>query len=202
MRPLRLTAGDILQVDVTVRNTGLITIRSQEPISGFMYDEGETFPVAEVPGRFRVGVDYRNRTQTKDHPYRWGWSGDLAPGGMITVTGFIRLNAIGTRDYWAGLVQEGVGWLHDNAGRTFITVVPPTTATTTPTATTTATPTPTATATVTPTQKAQLQLPGWLPASLYWLTSAPAAVDTAALANQSQGRISFTIVLELKKGGQ
>lgn len=162
--PQTLPSGQLLRVDISIRNRGNVPISGQEPISGYTYDEAD-LPAPEVSGRFRVGVDAQNRLQLKDHPYRWGWSGDLFPGEVLTVTGYIRLVTPGSRYFWAGIVQEAIRWHQDNVGRTLITVIAPTptstatpepvpthtgTATAAPTATSTVTPLPTSTSTVTP----------------------------------------------------
>jgi hypothetical protein len=141
MQPTTLNAGEVLAVDVAVMNTGSVPLCSEGPFSGFTYDEGTTFSVQEVPGCLRVGIDYGGRTQPKDHPYRWGWSGQLDPGQTVHVAGGIRLmSPRASTDYWVGLVDEAVTWIQDNAGRTAITVLA---ATATPTVTPTPTQTPT-----------------------------------------------------------
>lgn len=146
MRPYSLASGEMLEVIILVQNTGVVPMCSQGPFTGHVYDEGATFTVPEVRGCFRVGVDFAGRTQKKDHPYRWGWSGDLAPGQVASITGFIRLVKPRTNSaFWAGLVQEGVRWYQDKVGNTTITVIPPT-----PTPKPTATPTPTPRPTNTP----------------------------------------------------
>jgi Tfp pilus assembly protein PilN len=158
MHPYRLDSGGVLQVDVTVRNTGNTVLRSQDPPSGYTYLEGASPPVPGIAGRYRVGVDFSGRWQEIDHPYRWGWGGELAPGGAVVVSGLVQLFSEGTREYWVGLVQEGVNWLADDQSHSFITVVaptptatPPPTITPVPSATPTRTPTSTPTLTLTPT---------------------------------------------------
>jgi hypothetical protein len=224
-----------LQVDVTIRNTGNTVLRSQDPLSGYTYMEGDTPPVPGMAGRVRIGVDFSGRWQDMDHPYRWGWSGELAPGGTVQVSGLIQLNSPGTREFWVGLVQEDVAWLQDGESRSYITVVAPTpvpsatatntpvptvtptrTPTGTPTATATFTPTPTRTLTPTPSPSptagtptvastastvtsAVLRFPGWLLAGVYWPswsvnTGAPAVSPTTV------GRVSFTIICDLRRG--
>lgn len=123
-RPVRLTAGELLEVRITVRNTGNTVIYSQGPNPHFTYSEGETFESRGYPsqqGKFRVGVDFGGRTGI-DHPYRWGLSKNLNPGESVEVVGYIRLNAPRTVDYWAGLVQEYVKWHTDQRGKRQITV--------------------------------------------------------------------------------
>lgn len=154
MHPYRINSGGVLQVDVTLRNTGNTVLRSQDPASGYTYLEGESPPVPGIAGRYRIGLDFSGRWQESDHPYRWGWGGELAPGASVQVSGLVQLTSAGTREYWVGLVQEEVGWLSDNQSRSFVTVLAPTpvpanTATNTPVPS--ATPIPSATATRTPT---------------------------------------------------
>ena len=234
MHPYRLNSGGVLQVDVTIRNTGNTVLRSQDPPSGYTYVEGDSPPVPGITGRYRIGLEFSGRWQATDHPYRWGWGGELGPGGTVVVSGLVQLYSAGTREYWVGLVQEEVGWLADDQSHSFITVIAPTavpastatntpvpsaTATRTPTLTPTVTPTPTftptptatatrtATATPTPTVTpgALSRLTDWLAAGL----SAPggavgrgAAVPfaVASTPTPTPGRVSFTIVCELRRG--
>jgi len=170
--PQTLSGGQLLRVDISVRNRGNVPLSSQEPISGYTYDEDD-LPAPEVSGRFRVGVDAQNRLQLKDHPYRWGWSGDLLPGEVLTVTGYIRLITPGSRYFWAGIVQEAIRWHQDNVGRTLITVLAPT-----PTVTSTATPepAPTSTSTTTPLPTAT---------STSTITPPPTSTNTPAPASTS-----------------
>jgi len=126
--PLTLPSGDVLRVDIAVRNDGASTALTQGPPPGLLYSEGESadsrgYP--DVPGRWRVGVDFGARSGGKDHPYRWGLGADLAPGNTVTVTGYIRLTTQRTTAYWAGLVQEAVQWWQDNVGTASVTVGPP-----------------------------------------------------------------------------
>lgn len=226
MHPFRLTAGDVLQVDVTIRNTGNTVLRSQDPVSGYTYTEGDTVPVPGMNGRIRVGVDFLGRWQALDHPYRWGWSGELPPGGTVQVSGLIKLTVAGTREFWVGLVQEGVTWLDDTESRSFITVVTPTpgptntptqtpaptvtltptfthSPTTVPTATPTASPTrtatPTATAAVAPGLSGAARLWGWPPGSRNAAAFTYSAIMAAASPSPG-GKVSFTIICDLKRG--
>ncbi|HEY6040902.1 MAG TPA: hypothetical protein VIX58_02135, partial [Anaerolineae bacterium] len=85
---------------------------------------GDTFQsrgFPEVMGAYRIGIDFDGRTGI-DHPFRWGFGTSLAPGETRTLTGQIRLRTVGTKNYWAGLVQEQVAWLQDQRGVQLITV--------------------------------------------------------------------------------
>ncbi|MCL5264392.1 MAG: N-acetylmuramoyl-L-alanine amidase [Chloroflexi bacterium] len=125
--PTVLYGGNLLKVTSVVRNNGNTTIHTQGPAPGFVYNEGEDFRkyAVESYGRFRVGVDLNGRSQSVDHPYRWGLGKDLAPGDSATVVGYIRLNSQSTTNYWAGLVDEAVGWVGDNLGSATVRVLPP-----------------------------------------------------------------------------
>lgn len=77
----RVSIGQLLNVRIAVRNGGATSLPTQEPGSGFVYDEEDTFVTwgfADVGGNFRVGIDFDNRVGL-DHPYRWG-IGDTAGG--------------------------------------------------------------------------------------------------------------------------
>jgi subtilisin family serine protease len=81
LTPTNLAIGQLLNVRIAVRNGGATSLPTQEPGSGFVYDEGDTFVTwgfADVGGNFRVGIDFDNRVGL-DHPYRWG-IGDAAGG--------------------------------------------------------------------------------------------------------------------------
>jgi serine protease len=122
--PLFLPSGGLLRVDITVRNDSGVTMNTQGPNPGFIYNEGQSadsrgYP--DIPGRWRVGVDFTGRVG-KDHPYRWGFGTSLAPGSTRTITGYIRLSTKKTTVYWVGGVQEQVAWWVDNVGSTSITV--------------------------------------------------------------------------------
>lgn len=126
--PVSLSSGDLLQVDIGVRNDSTGLALTQGPNPGFIYNEGDSVDSRGYPdinGRWRVGVEYGARVGGKDHPYRWGLGADLAAGNSITVTGYIRLNTVRSTSYWAGLVQELWRWWQDNLGMTTITVGSP-----------------------------------------------------------------------------
>jgi hypothetical protein len=122
-----LPAGNVLRVDIGVKNNSGGVALTQGPGPGFLYSEGDTVDsrgYPDIAGRWRVGVDFGARAGGKDHPYRWGLGGDLAAGASVTVTGYIRVLTPRTTNYWVGLVQEKVSWWQDNAGTTSITVGP------------------------------------------------------------------------------
>lgn len=125
--PATLVAGQVLQISVTITNNGSAPLATQGPDPGFTYEESDTFYTRnfpEIPGAFRVGVDYDNRSGV-DHPYRWGLGTPLAPGETRTITGSIHMKNIQARNFWAGLVQERVAWIQDKQGTRLITVMTP-----------------------------------------------------------------------------
>jgi hypothetical protein len=127
--PVSLPSGDVLRVDIGVRNDSGATALTQGPNPGFVFSEGDTVDsrgYPDVTGRWRVGVEFGARVGGKDHPYRWGLGANLASGASVTVTGYIRLLTQRTTNYWAGLVQERVSWWQDHVGTTSTTVGPPT----------------------------------------------------------------------------
>jgi hypothetical protein len=124
--PTVLQVGEVLNVSITVQNVGPDTLVTQGPDPGLVYDEGDSFITRgfpEVPGAFRVGVDFDGRTGI-DHPYRWGLGAPLGPGQSVTVTGSIRLKTAQAIQYWAGLVCERIAWLQDHQGTQIIAVPP------------------------------------------------------------------------------
>ncbi|MBI5301167.1 MAG: DUF362 domain-containing protein [Chloroflexi bacterium] len=124
--PSTVVGGDSLNVSITVNNLSDDTLATQGPNPGFEYTERDTFftrGYPDVPGAFRVAVDFDGRTGV-DHPYRWGFSTPLAPGETRTITGAIRLTTPQTKTFWAGLVQERTAWRQDRQGAQAITVTP------------------------------------------------------------------------------
>lgn len=123
--PTTLAVGDVVQVSFTITNYSNVTLETQGPNPGFIYDEGDTFVsrgFPDVAGNYRVGIDFDGRTGL-DHPYRWGLGSPLAPGETRAITGAIRIKSAQARKYWAGLAQEHVVWLQDRVGTQLITAI-------------------------------------------------------------------------------
>ncbi len=122
--PTNVATGQALNVSITVRNDSNLTLATQGPDAGFVYQEGDNFASSGFPaaaGNYRVGIDFTNRSGV-DHPYRWGFTTPLAPGETRTITGQIVLKTTQAQDYWVGLVQEYVAWLQDQQGKQTIVV--------------------------------------------------------------------------------
>ena len=125
--PTRLPQGAALRVEVVVSNTGSGTMTTQGPGVGYTYLEGQSFRTVgygEIAGAFRVGVDFATNATGLDHPYRWGLPDALEPGQSATVVGYVRMSDLQRRDYWAGVVEEGVRWWATGAGVTLVKVLP------------------------------------------------------------------------------
>jgi hypothetical protein len=131
--PLAMPVGGTLNVEITVKNTGESPLKSLGPESGAPYDTVENFlktkdengqPVYfEQPGYWRVGVQWE--LAASPYPVRWGW-GDrvLQPGEEVTITGTIKLMKFQTNQvqFWANVIQEGVGFPNDPVGHKRITI--------------------------------------------------------------------------------
>ena len=129
--PLRLNRGDLLKVEITVKNTGEVPLHTQGPEPGYVYTTRDTFASIEG-GRYadrsrywRVGVDWAGGLGAEGarYPYRWGLGEDLAPGEETTVVGYVRI----LEDYpqlrmYAGLVYEQVKYQGDKLGQQVIEV--------------------------------------------------------------------------------
>ena len=126
MAPTALAIGNYLVVAIKVVNSSNLTLTTQGPDPGFIYEEGENFDGRGFPakvGSFRVGIDFDGRGGI-DHPYRWGLGAPLLPGQTTIVTGAIHMLTPQSRRYWTGLVQEYVSWMQDQQGIQTITVRP------------------------------------------------------------------------------
>ncbi|MDO8689218.1 MAG: Flp pilus assembly protein CpaB [Dehalococcoidia bacterium] len=123
--PVTLNAGDVMKVEITVKNVSNATIKSQAPDPGFTYVQGQTFQsqgFASQTGAYRVGLNLSGQRPV-EYPYRWGLGGDLPPGASTTVAGYVKFtSAITTTDFWAGLIQEPATIAHDNVGLVHVTV--------------------------------------------------------------------------------
>ena len=123
--PATVLTGSVLEVYAEVENWSSQTVPTQDPAPGYTYQEGQVCP-ADVPGAYRLGVDYATRPSgVKDHPYRWG-VGDVPPYSVRTIRGYIRLwSTSGACNYWAGFVKEQVAWLQNNVATAPVTVKSP-----------------------------------------------------------------------------
>ena len=138
--PVSVPLNQSIAVTVTVRNTGLIAIRTQGPASGFTYKSNEnynTIKYFESPGCFRVAVDFEGNTITRVYPYRWAISKRtdlppgtwdyLQPGEEVTIHGYIQLvepPPKGGPDrpyFWVGLEHEQVRHVNDRMYPTQVT---------------------------------------------------------------------------------
>ncbi|MBI4494115.1 MAG: hypothetical protein HY690_15110 [Chloroflexi bacterium] len=140
--PHKLMLGELLRVEVRVRNVGEVTLHTQGPDPGYTYSSYDNYfsiedrALVDKAGRWRVGVDWAGSPGSigGKYPYRWGFGKDLEPGEEATVVGFIRLQHEDQRarfgdnpDYhktwfFAALVQEGVAVHQDRVGGTEIQV--------------------------------------------------------------------------------
>ncbi|MBI5877099.1 MAG: hypothetical protein HZB53_05555 [Chloroflexi bacterium] len=124
LAPATMTAGQVLNVSITVKNDSDDPLLTQDPPPGFVYEEGDSFEsrgFTEQPGAVRVAVDFDGHDGL-DHPYRWGLGRTLQPGETVTVTGGIRLRTPQSRTYYAGLVREHIAWLVSRQGMQTIQV--------------------------------------------------------------------------------
>jgi hypothetical protein len=146
-------AGELLKVTFTVRNSGSVAVEGQapearlDPASGaynladsYVYDEGECFlgdegqsyeAFPKENGRLRVTLGPAEDGRqppcaggTGGYPWRWGINGRLEPGQTRDVVGYLRLRSPGTLTLRAGLINEYVGYLAENAAGQTITVTP------------------------------------------------------------------------------
>lgn len=149
-----LASGELLRVSFTLQNTGATLLRSQAPSvdrtsteglnsddNAYVYDQDECFlggfsgaypAFPKETDRVRLvlgspGWDSRAADclgATSDYPWRWGLSGDLAPGETQTVVGYVRFRTPGTYTLQAGIVQEYVRYFAQGLGQASITVTP------------------------------------------------------------------------------
>ncbi|MHB1132588.1 MAG: N-acetylmuramoyl-L-alanine amidase [Chloroflexota bacterium] len=118
--PRLVAVGGRLTVTATITNTGNTTIYSGSPTTGHVYDEGAAAAGSGF-GTFRLGLDYDGRDPNQgSYPYRWGIGGDLPAGASSTIQVSITVRYESIRNYWVGLIKEGVGLLADRLAITSI----------------------------------------------------------------------------------
>lgn len=127
--PLSLPVGGELNVELRVKNTGSTILRTMGPPPGTPYTTDMTFNAFKDPqnpdgpplfferaGYWRVGVQWGLAGNL--YPIRWGLGKDLEPGEEAVITGTIKVLIDRTREvyFWAGVVQEGIGFPGDRVG--------------------------------------------------------------------------------------
>lgn len=118
--PSLVAVGSRLTVTVTIQNIGTTTLSSGAPDTSYVYEEGYRTGSGAY-NTFRIGLDYEGRDPGIDpYPYRWGIGGDLPPGASRTIQLAVNVRNESVRQYWVGLVQEGVGIQVDRQGTTRI----------------------------------------------------------------------------------
>ena len=116
--PSLVAVGSRLTVTLTIKNTGDSTLISGLPDASYVYDEGYRAG-GGATDTFRVGLDYEGRDPSIGaYPYRWGIGGDLPPGASRTIQVAVKMRYESTRQYWVGLIREGVGVVVDRQGTT------------------------------------------------------------------------------------
>jgi hypothetical protein len=145
MAPQAIMRGDLITVTMRVKNTGEVPLRTYGPPSGYEYSTEDVFSsvennryAAKSGGFWRIGVDWDANSggAAKRYPYRWALSPRppeqwkvpfeedlLMPGEEAEIVGRIRVMQLETRmGFYAGLIQDGVGFFQDRTGRTIIDV--------------------------------------------------------------------------------
>jgi len=133
--PTAVLKGKNLEVEIRVRNSGKVPLRTIGPEPGTAYDTGMNFnfwtgadgqPIYfERAGVWRVGVEWGQAG--RPYPVRWGLTPDLSdlqPGQEAVITGTIKVDIDQNREvyFWASAVQEGVGFPGGRVGQQKIVV--------------------------------------------------------------------------------
>lgn len=130
--PIGLPVGGDLNVEIQVKNTGDTMLRTMGPPPGTAYTTETNFNTFkdaqgrplyyERAGYWRVGVEWG--LAGRPYPVRWGLGKDLAPGEEATITGTVQVLIDQTREvyFWAGVVQEGIGFPGDQVGQQRIVI--------------------------------------------------------------------------------
>jgi hypothetical protein len=127
----------------TVKNVGMVPVRTKGPEPGTIYSTQQNFNTIseyEEPGTFRVGLDYEGNSAGRTFPFRWQLGMDdeltlvqtvsgpqlyLMPGQTVTVTGGLTIDDRPVKSelyYWVGLIHEQVAIVQDRVAPTIIAV--------------------------------------------------------------------------------
>ena len=117
--PSMVAVGSRLTVSVTIQNTGGTTLSSGSPATSYVFNEGDRV-AGDTYGTFRLGLDFDGHDSSYTYPYRWGIGGDLPPGASRTIQVAINILGESIKNYWVGLIREGVGTVVDRQGVTSI----------------------------------------------------------------------------------
>ncbi|MBI2861925.1 MAG: hypothetical protein HYX89_03800 [Chloroflexi bacterium] len=129
--PTQVIYGNVIKVEITVKNTGPTVLKTFGPEPGFTYTTRDTFAsiaegrYASQLNRWRVGVDWAGGLgpEGERYPYRWGLGHDLAPGEETTIVGYLRIMERYPEIWlYAGLVREGIGYHVNRVGQQLIKV--------------------------------------------------------------------------------
>jgi hypothetical protein len=132
--PTALPLGGRMKVEMTVRNVGNAPMKSLGPDPETVYTTDQSYNSIKLDeqnkplyfersGVWRVGIDWDGNSFGRPYPIRWGLGEDLQPGEEVTVVGYVEiLQTTPKIKFWAGLVQEGVGYPQDKVGTTEISV--------------------------------------------------------------------------------
>jgi hypothetical protein len=137
--PLRST----LYFTCTVKNVGMVPVRTKGPEPGTVYSTQQNYNTIaeyEEPGTFRIGLDYEGNSAGRTFPFRWQLGMDeelvlvqtvsgpqlyLMPGQTVTVTGGLTIDDRPIKSelyYWVGLIHEQVAIVQDRVAPTIIAV--------------------------------------------------------------------------------
>jgi hypothetical protein len=141
--PLIVPLGETLSFTCTVKNIGLVPVRTKGPEAGTTYSTDQNYNTLkqyEEPGIFRVGLDFEGNSAGRIYPFRWqlgtakeltvlqtdiGPQTYLMPGQTATVVGHLRIDERTVKVapyYWLGLIHEQVQMVQDRVEATQISV--------------------------------------------------------------------------------
>ena len=128
--PTALGINGILHVEVSIKNTGNVPIKTKGPPPGTAYTTNMSYldpsfnkpgdivpPYYDLAGRWRVAVHWTSGLQ--NYPVRWGFFQDdnreLLPGQQVTVNGTIQIQEPQPPNinFWAAIEMGGIGFTKD-----------------------------------------------------------------------------------------
>jgi hypothetical protein len=143
--PKQLMLGETLIIQMRVKNTGDVPIRTYGPPDSYTYDTNQVYSsieegqyTAQAGGFWRIGVDWDANSGggARRYPFRWALSEKppaewdvpyeedwLQPGEVVDLTGYVTILQRETKmAFYVGLIQDGVGFFQDRTARTIVEV--------------------------------------------------------------------------------
>jgi len=125
--PPTVYQGSLLEVRLTVRNSGSVPLETSGAPPGYIYDETQDYESSgfeKVQDTYRFALDFDDNSGPIN-PFRWGFGTTIRPGDEREVIGYVRMKDIHTRTFSLSVVKEFVHYLMQNGFPKNVIILPP-----------------------------------------------------------------------------